>query len=139
MSGLILLCAAILLGDGDSGSCREHSGARTPIRLAGIDAGEVAPYSRCRNRPRIWACSAVGRATAPLATRRARELAAGGGRCSVVDRDRYGRLVAICTANGRDIGRTLVREGLAINDLSYRNLYPAEQRAAMRDRLGAWQ
>lgn len=138
MSGLVLLCAAILLGDGDSGSCRDRNGLRTPIRLAGIDAGEVAPYSRCRNRPGIWACSAVGRATAPLATRRARALAAGGGRCEVVDRDRYGRQVAICTASGLDIGRVLVREGLAINDTSYRNLYAAEQRAAIRDRVGAW-
>jgi endonuclease YncB( thermonuclease family) len=33
--------------------------------------------------------------------------------CQEKDRDRYGRIVAICRASGEDLGAILVREGMA--------------------------
>ena len=33
--------------------------------------------------------------------------------CQEKDRDRYGRIVAICRANGEDLGAIMVREGFA--------------------------
>jgi endonuclease YncB( thermonuclease family) len=33
--------------------------------------------------------------------------------CQENDRDRYGRIVAICRASGEDLGAMLVREGVA--------------------------
>lgn len=138
MSALLLICATLALSDGDSGRCRQADASSVRVRLAGIDAGEVAPFSRCRNQPRIWACSAVARRTGPLAAQRARQLAANGARCEITDRDRYGRLVVRCTVQGRDLGGLLVREGLAINEANYGNSYAAEERAARLERKGIW-
>ena len=112
MSALVLICTALIMSDGDSGRCVTADGERHRVRLAGIDAGEVAPYTRCRQRPTIWACSTQGRNSAARATERARQLAANGATCRVSSTDRYNRLLATCTANGRDIGATLLAEGL---------------------------
>lgn len=138
MSALVLLCAALALGDGDSGWCRQSTGESVEIRLAGMDAGEVSPFRRCQRQPRIWACSAVAREYGPIAARRARQLAAGGARCTITGRDQYRRLLTICTVNGRDLGGQLVREGLAMSATNYGDRYITEERAAQRERLGVW-
>ena len=80
------------------------------VRLHGIDAPEskqtcVAGGSR-------WRCGAE--ATRALARRI-------GGRpiaCEERDRDRYGRIVAVCRVRGEDLNRWMVRQGRA---LAYRN------------------
>lgn len=113
MTPLVLICATLAFHDGDSGRCHIANEEAVRVRLVGIDAGEVAPFTRCRNQPRIWACTA-GRSTAEAATRRARELAANGAVCTVHDTDRYHRLVVSCEADGLDIGQTLLDEGLAV-------------------------
>lgn len=138
MSPLVLICAALVLSDGDSGRCVTEDGVRHRIRLAGIDAGEVAPYTRCRTQPTIWACT-TGRATANAARDRARQLAIYGASCTITDTDRYQRNVAVCTISGRDLGATLVSEGLAISETNYGDPYRAEERAARRDKKGVWQ
>lgn len=78
MPPIVLICATLAMSDGDSGRCHTADGERHRVRLAGIDAGEVAPFTRCRQRPDVWACSAQARATADRATERARQLAASG-------------------------------------------------------------
>ncbi|QQQ19813.1 thermonuclease family protein [Brevundimonas vitis] len=135
---LPLICATLLMSDGDSGRCITADGEQHRIRLQGIDAGEVSPFTRCRQQPGIWACSDVARRWAPAARERARALAADGASCTEVDRDRYGRIVAVCTVGGRDMGETLVREGLAISDPIHRNTYGDEQRDAQRASRGVW-
>lgn len=139
MSITLLMCVSILWSDGDSGRCRTADGVVHRIRLSGIDAGEVRPFTRCRQSPSVWACSPVARATADQAQVRARSLTAAGAQCSVVDRDRYRRAVVVCFANRRDVGRQLVREGLAISETNYGDPYRAEQMAAQSERLGIWQ
>lgn len=139
MSALVLICTALLMSDGDSGRCVTADGERHRVRLAGIDAGEVAPYTRCRQRPDVWACSAPARSTAIHASDRARELAANGARCTVQNRDRYQRIVATCTVNGRDLGAILVSEGLAISETNYGDPYRAQENAARERGRGMWQ
>ncbi|MBU1606339.1 MAG: hypothetical protein KKD08_05965, partial [Alphaproteobacteria bacterium] len=74
MSAAILICLTLAMSDGDSGRCVTADGERHRVRLAGIDAGEVAPFTRCRQRPNVWACSPVARTTGSEAARRARQL-----------------------------------------------------------------
>lgn len=139
MTPIVLICAAFLFSDGDSGRCVTSDGERHRVRLAGIDAGEVAPFTRCRQRPDVWACQPAARSTADAAKARARQLAANGARCTITDTDRYRRNVARCTVNGRDLGSILVREGLAIDDPDYTPSYAREQRQAREQGRGIWQ
>ena len=84
--------------DGDT---LELSGAR--IRLYGIDAPESA--QRCRAEGRSWACGRE--ATRALARQvRGKRVA-----CEAHDRDRYDRIVAVCTAAGQDLNAWMVAEG----------------------------
>jgi endonuclease YncB( thermonuclease family) len=138
MSAIALICLTLAMSDGDSGRCLTEDGERHRIRLAGADAGEVAPFTRCRQRPNVWACSPVARTTGSEAARRARQMAGGGARCTVTDTDRYGRNVAVCTVNGQDLGGQLVREGLAISETNYGDPYRREEDAARRERKGIW-
>ena len=138
MISTVLICAVLVLSDGDSGRCVTEDGVRHRIRLAGIDAGEVAPYTRCRNQPTIWACT-TGRATANAARDRARQLAIYGARCTITDTDRYQRNVAVCTVSGRDLGATLVSEGLAISETNYGDPYRQQEDEARRNKKGVWQ
>lgn len=139
MSPIVLICATLLMSDGDSGRCVTDDGTRHRVRLAGIDAGEVAPHTRCRQRPDVWACSPAARTTADRAKARAVQLAASGARCAIKDTDRYRRNVAVCTVNGRDLGAILVREGLAISETNYGDPYRREERQAREQGRGIWQ
>ena len=139
MSPIILICATLLMSDGDSGRCVTDDGVRHRVRLAGIDAGEVAPFTRCRQRPDVWACQTAARSTAGRAKARAVQLAASGARCTITDTDRYQRNVARCTVNGRDLGAILVREGLAISETNYGDPYRREERQAREQGRGIWQ
>ena len=106
--------------------------------MAGIDAGEVAPFTRCRQRPNVWACSPEAKASGPTATARARQLAANGARCTVKSRDRYQRIVATCTVKGRDLGSILVREGLANAETNYGDPYRQQENEARERGRGMW-
>lgn len=139
MTPIVLICATLAMSDGDSGRCVTADGERHRIRLAGIDAGEVAPFTRCRQRPDVWACSPVVRASADSAAARARQLAANGARCTVQSRDRYQRIVATCTVNGRDLGAILVSEGLAISETNYGDLYRQQENESRERGKGVWE
>lgn len=97
---LLLLCfpaAAQTVTDGDS---LVVSGQR--IRLHGIDAPETKQIC------------ADGWPAGSLATTRLQAVVSGRSVvCEKRDQDRYGRTVAVCRANGEDLGAILVREGLA--------------------------
>lgn len=96
------------------------------IRLYGIDAFEL------RQTCGAYAC---GRASADAL----RDLV--GGRpvvCAEMDRDRYGRIVAVCEAGGRDLGAAMVRQGHAVAYTRYSRRYAPEERAARRENKGAW-
>lgn len=78
----------------------------TTYRVVNIDAPEVGRNARCT----------AERALGHSATRRARALVAAARRLEMrnVGRvDRYGRAVAHIIVDGRDLGQTLISEGLA--------------------------
>jgi endonuclease YncB( thermonuclease family) len=56
--------------------------------------------------------------------------------CQEKDRDRYGRIVAICQASGEDLGTIMVREGLAWAFVRYSTDYVGQEGKAKADRLG---
>lgn len=129
----LLICAALAWSDGDSGRC---DGRR--FRLDGVDAGEVRPFTRCRDRGHVWACSPIAREFGPVAARRVRDLTRDGARCQTAGGSSYGRVVVRCFANGRDVGEVLVREGLAIADPRYGAEYERAEAQARRERRGVW-
>lgn len=139
MFAAVLICASLVMSDGDSGRCRTADGESHRVRLQGIDAGEVRPFTRCRQSPNVWACSPTARRFGDAAKVRGRQLAASGARCTVVDTDGYRRNVAVCTVNGRDLGATLVREGLAISETNFGDPYRREETEARRSRRGLWE
>ena len=99
------------------------------VRLFGIDAPEQA--QTCQKADgRIWSCG-------KWATDQAR-LRYGGQRahCTRIDTDRYGRTVARCVVNGRDVGREMVADGLAFAYARYSKDYVADERHAAASGVG---
>lgn len=116
------LSGAAQAADGDS---LRLAGDR--IRLLGIDAPELD--QTCTDADgAAWRCGEVAR-------RRLAALVANAGiECLPAGHDRYGRTLATCTADGRDVASVLVAEGLAV---SYPD-YTGEEASARRDRRGIW-
>lgn len=138
MSATVLICLSLIMSDGDSGRCHTADGRNIPVRLQGVDSGEVAPFTRCQQRPNVWACSPVARSTGGQARTRARQLASAGARCTDTGQRSWDRWVVVCTVNGRDLGGTLVREGLAISETNFGDRYRSEERQARAERRGMW-
>lgn len=135
----LLLCAILALHDGDSGTCRLDDGRSIKIRLAGLDAIETAPRTRCRAQPDIWACTPSLTRYGPLATTRARQLSQQGADCKPNGGRSYGRVVVRCRLpDGRDLGSILVNEGLAISEPRFGDQYRSEEQEARRRGLGVW-
>ena len=96
--------ANIISIDGDS--LRAGNGAE--YRIFGIDAPELKQTCEEANG-REWLC---GRAAKVRLTK----LIKGGVTCEIKSTDRYGRNIAVCSANGvPDLGEALVRDGYAID------------------------
>lgn len=102
--------------------------AGTTVRLHAIDAPETDQMCGDANSP-AWACGAWVRAeTISLFEGRT-------ARCTARDTDRYGRIVAKCTVDGRDVGEVLVSLGLAFAYREYGMDYDlAEKGAAVNAR-----
>lgn len=97
----------------------------TIYRLWGIDAPESK--QACADG---WAAGAA--ATAYLADMmRGKRVV-----CEAKTQDRYGRTVAICRADGRDLGADLVSAGMAWAFTRYSNDYIGQEQRAKAERLG---
>lgn len=132
----LVLAAAPSPAQDVSGPARVTDGdtlaiGRERVRIFGIDAPEAG--QSCGGGPeQDWACGRV-------ATARLRELVAGRTvRCSQRDRDRYGRMVAVCEAGGVDLGRRMVSEGLARAYTRFGDDYAEAEARAKTERLGLW-
>ena len=102
------------------------------VRLFGIDAPEGGQSCR-RADGAEWDCAAA-------ASDRLAELIEGREvECSVVDRDRYRRVVATCLVGGLDLGEALVRDGYAWAYRRYSGRYVGAEAAARAARRGIWQ
>ncbi|OOY14179.1 hypothetical protein BMG00_03795 [Thioclava marina] len=103
----------------------------TRVRLFGIDAPEAK--QRCETATgAAWACGMA--ATATL-----RALVGQGVRCSGSEEDRYGRLIAVCRAGGRDVNAEMVARGAAFAYRKYSRDYVVQEERARRAGLGIWQ
>ena len=99
--------------------------AGTTYRLWGIDAAET--HQLCADG---WA---AGRA----ATEYMADLVRGHTvECEPKTKDRYGRTVAICRADGRDLGAAMVSAGMALAFVRYSRDYVEQEAAAKSQRLG---
>lgn len=96
------------------------------VRLQGIDAPEGS--QTCWHGGQTWNCGEEAKSELVRAI---------GGEdvaCDVSERDRYGRLLARCTAGGRDINSSMVRAGMAV---AYGG-YNKEEADARSSRRGVW-
>jgi len=100
--------------------------AGVEIRLYGIDAPEYRQY--CFRRGRPWPCGID--ATRTLRTLIANRPVA----CRAREEDRYGRTVASCSVEGRDLGAAMVAGGHAV---AYGD-YQLEEQAARNAGRGIW-
>ncbi|MCS0493939.1 thermonuclease family protein [Ancylobacter sp. MQZ15Z-1] len=116
------LTGAVRVADGDS---LELDGVR--VRLEGIDAPEL--HQSCGEAATRWPCGEKAKAALQALVAGAKV------NCRPVDEDRYGRAVAICEADGRDIGAALVAQGWAV---ATGLAYTGEQSTAREERRGIW-
>lgn len=100
------------------------------IRLFGIDA--VESRQRCERNGKAWNC---GRDAAfALADR----IGTSTIDCQGDERDRYGRLVAVCFKGGEDLNRWMVEQGWAVAFRRYSLDYVEAEAAAKAARRGLW-
>lgn len=97
----------------------------TTYRLWGIDAPEAKQW--CGD----YAAGAISAAALAAMVEGATHVA-----CEAKAIDRYGRTVAICRADGRGLGRDMVRLGMAWAFVRYSGHYADDQDAARAEGLG---
>lgn len=104
----------------------------TTYRIFGVDAPE-AGQSCAKPGGGKWKCG----------TRAIEEIQAivaeGDVTCEAKELDAYGRTVAVCTIVGLDIGRLMVREGLAWAFRRYSTAYVEQENQARQQRVGIWE
>jgi endonuclease YncB( thermonuclease family) len=111
--------------DGDT---IELSGQR--IRFHGIDTPEAK--QNCQRDEVVWLCGAA-------ATKTLRKLIGGAQvTCTQRDRDRYGRIVAVCRANGVNLNAAMVQSGMALAYRKYSDDYTGQEATAKAARRGLW-
>ena len=116
--------------DGDTITINKYK-----IRFSGIDAPEKNYRGQtqfCKGPKGVWACGK--KASSAL-----RQLINGQEvQCTDEGKDRYGRTLSICYANGMDLQAEMVRSGMAVAYLRYSDRYENEQIEAMIAQVGIW-
>ena len=97
----------------------------TTWRLHGIDAPEMNQVCADGWRGGVAAKEALSRIVAGAKVE-----------CQEVTKDRYGRTVGTCRANGEDVGTAMVRQGMAVAYVNYSWRYLPEEWLAWWDGLG---
>lgn len=96
------------------------------IRLRGIDAPEY--NQSCRKEGADYPCGRQARQALAGLTASQQVI------CEGWERDRYGRLLAVCKAGERDLNAAMVASGWAVAN----GAYESEERAARLSRAGLW-
>ncbi|MGO9060181.1 MAG: thermonuclease family protein [Candidatus Binataceae bacterium] len=101
------------------------------IRLEGIDAPETDQVCLdAEGKP--WTCGVAARNS--LSSHIAGRIIS----CIAHGEDRYGRMLAICSADGEDLNAFMVREGLALDYVKYSREYISAEDTAREQRRGMW-
>ena len=100
------------------------------IRLHGIDAPEAG--QTCRVKGETVRCGQ--QASNSLDTKVGDQVVT----CDPKDRDRYGRVVAVCSAGGEDLNAWMVSQGLALAYRQYSTDYVRQEEAASKAKAGVW-
>ncbi|WP_281023696.1 thermonuclease family protein [Minwuia sp. IMCC3009] len=100
------------------------------IRLHGIDAAESA--QTCEAGGKVWRC---GQQASLALAERIGHLRV---RCETFQRDRYGRVIAICRQGQTDLNRWMVRNGWAVAYRRYSTDYVAAENEASQAGRGIW-
>jgi endonuclease YncB( thermonuclease family) len=103
----------------------------TRIRLFGIDAPESDQLCTILGKP--FRCGQ--QAAFALADEIGNKVV----NCRPKDRDRYGRVVAVCLVGGEDINAWMVAKGWAIAYRHYSNDYVRQEEQASKSKIGIWQ
>ena len=101
------------------------------IRFHGIDAPE-SRQECTRSDGAIWRCGQ--QAALALSDRIDRSIV----RCDPRDRDRYGRIIAICFKGSEDLNRWMVASGWAVAYRKYSLDYVAVEERAHLAKAGIW-
>ena len=116
--------------DGDTITINKYK-----IRFSGIDAPEKNYRGQtqfCKGPKGVWACG-------KKASSKLKKLINGQEvQCTNEGKDRYGRTLSICYANGVDLQAEMVRSGMAVAYLKYSNRYESEMIEAMIAQVGIW-
>lgn len=110
------------LVDGDSFHLNAHE-----VRLLGIDAPEGR--QTCERNRKTWNCGEAAR------DQLARLIGSSKIRCHSLERDQHGRLLAICSSNGRELNKEMIRRGFAV---TFGRRYRAEENDARAAKRGLW-
>ncbi len=116
---------ALRIVDGDTLAIGE-----VKIRLHGIDAPEMS-QSCSDMRGKSWACGTWSKAVLE-------RLATGDIACVPKDRDRYGRVVAVCHGASGDLNAEMVRVGAAYAYETYALDYVPQEEEARAGGRGLW-
>ena len=101
------------------------------VRIHGIDAPETD--QNCNDaQGRNWLCGVF--VTEEISRRFEGEIAT----CDLIELDRYGRTVAKCFVDGRDVGEQIVEDGLAHAYRQYSMDYDQVEKSAQVRRIGIW-
>ncbi|MDC1383447.1 thermonuclease family protein [Candidatus Puniceispirillum sp.] len=102
------------------------------IRLFGVDAPEK--QWQCKDTVgRNWDCGLAAKKALEKLVSSVSQLS-----CTLMDVDRYGRLVMRCDAGKTDIATALVRDGMALAYQQYSKLYIQDEITAKKARTGVW-
>lgn len=100
------------------------------IRLHGIDAPESGQH--CRYAGTLQRCGQqAANALAEMIGRQAV-------RCEGKERDRYGRLIAVCYSGEANLNASMVRSGWALAYVQYSRDYVLHEQMAAQERQGMW-
>ncbi|WP_414474467.1 thermonuclease family protein [Microvirga sp. M2] len=106
--------------------------AGTRIMLFGMES--VERKETCTIGGKIWECW-------PAAVRQLETLVSQGDTTCTQVRppDRYGRILGICTVNGRNLNEAMVRSGFAVARTDETTDFVEAEKAARNEKIGLWQ
>lgn len=100
------------------------------VRLYGIDAPEKGQPCRRNNSP--YDCGTASKEHLEFI------LTGTNVKCTKKGKDKWGRFIGVCTADGEDISQLMVKHGWALAYRKYSSAYVDDEEFAKSNKLGMW-